>query len=139
MVINMKKKWIWVILSIFLMFALASCGGGNAGSSGSADNGSSEPGASNSPIVIKLAHTGIDGDQYYDLASRRIKELVEERSGGELLVEIYAGGQLGSEGEQYEAMQTNTLEMGIGITSILASATWSKPTAFRRYTLSALQ
>jgi tripartite ATP-independent transporter DctP family solute receptor len=66
--------------------------------------------------VIKLAH-GLDQAHPVHLAMVRFGELVEEKSGGTLRVDVYSGGQLGSERECLELIQIG----GLGMTKVSSS------------------
>ena len=68
------------------------------------------------PKVLKLAHGGTD-KSVGDLGFTRFKELVEERTGGEVIIEIYHGGVLSGGG--LSAFQTGNVECGIAISSEL--------------------
>ncbi len=64
-------------------------------------------------IVIRLAHEDPPDDQWGQGAIH-FKELVEQKSGGEVVIEIYDNGQLGSGVENIEQLQTGSLEMTLG-------------------------
>ncbi|WP_226574911.1 TRAP transporter substrate-binding protein [Acuticoccus sediminis] len=63
--------------------------------------------------TIRLAHHLPESSEQH-VAALRLKELVEERSGGELQMEILPGGQLGGQREIIEGVQLGTIEMGFG-------------------------
>ena len=46
-------------------------------------------------------------------AARRFEELVEERSGGEIAVEFFTGGQMGGEKDNLEALKIGEIEMAV--------------------------
>lgn len=62
------------------------------------------------PKVLKLAHGGSERSAYH-LGYLRFKELVEERTKGKVIIDIFPGGVL-SAGE-LTAFQTGVVEMGI--------------------------
>ncbi len=65
------------------------------------------------PIVIKLSH-GDTADGSWGTADNgalTFKRLVEARSGGRIVVEIYPNCQLGSEREMYESVMMGTTQM----------------------------
>lgn len=117
----MKKstKIISGMLAIVLVVALAACGGG---ASGNAPAGSTPAGSgsqSKAPAVktIKFAHWFAE-DHPQHLAMLRFKELLEERSGGSLIVEVYPNSQLGSEDVYDQSVSQGTVEMGCAGTNI---------------------
>ena len=62
--------------------------------------------------TIKLAHVG-DLSHHYQMGGEKFKELVEERSGGRVTVDVYGNSQLGDERTILESLQMGTIEMGI--------------------------
>lgn len=82
-----------------LSLSLAACGSENGGSENGAD-----------AVVLKLAHTGSDTHQY-QIASKKFKELVEEKTDGSIEVEIHPNATLGSEGEAIEQVMEGTIQM----------------------------
>ena len=48
-----------------------------------------------------------------NIAAEKFKELVEERSGGEIAVKIHHSASLGNETEILQQIQMNTVQMGI--------------------------
>lgn len=62
------------------------------------------------PITLRIGHNIAVGTPT-DLGIKRFAKLVEERSGGKILVRDYPGGQLGNEQQMIEGLQIGTLEM----------------------------
>ena len=96
-----------VALIAVLVFVLAGCGssggskGGSSGQSGGASGGASaSPSASapadNKTYTIRISYQ-VPESHFAHKASEKFKQMVEERSGGRLKVELYPGGVLGSE------------------------------------------
>ncbi len=63
-------------------------------------------------LEFKLAHVGSMQHQY-QLASAYFKNLVEQRSKGEIKVNIFPQAQLGSEREEIEGVRMGTIEMAV--------------------------
>ncbi len=80
--------------------------------------------------VIKLAH-GLDPTHPVHLSMVYLAELVEERSNGELRIDIYPSGQLGSERECIELLQIGSL----GMTKVSASVMENFTPLFKVYNL----
>jgi tripartite ATP-independent transporter DctP family solute receptor len=90
----LKKLAFLLVASLLLLSAACSSSGGESSDS----------------VTLKLAHTGSDTHQY-QIASEKFKELVEEKTNGEVNIEIHGNGTLGSEGEAVEQVIDGTLDM----------------------------
>lgn len=100
----MKKKLVALIAGIMLILAcFAGCGSGD-GDGGDAASGEKE--------TWKLAHTEAE-DTMYDMWANHFAELVNEKSGGRITVEVYPVGQLGDSEAQLEMIQTGGIDIGI--------------------------
>lgn len=113
------KKVFSAILATALLLALAACG-----NSPTEQPDGSAAGTDGEKIsyTLSIGHTTAPSeyDPYY-ITSVKFEELVEEATDGRIQVEVYSGGQLGSETEMFEGMQLGTLDMGI-ITNAYVSA-----------------
>jgi tripartite ATP-independent transporter DctP family solute receptor len=67
-------------------------------------------------VVVKLAH-GLDQAHPVHLAMARFGERLAEKSGGTMRVDLYSGGQLGTERECLELLQIG----GLGMTKVSSS------------------
>jgi tripartite ATP-independent transporter DctP family solute receptor len=105
--VNMKKRTALIALSIGAL-ALAGCSGGGGGS---AETGEEEP------IKLVLGHAGSDTDPR-QVASEQFKQLVEEKSDGQITVEIHPASTLGTWEEMVEGLQLGSTD--IVIESLLA-------------------
>ena len=63
--------------------------------------------------TLRLAHHLPETSQQH-VAATRFADMVEERSEGEITVEVLPGGQMGGQREIIESVQIGTLEMGYG-------------------------
>lgn len=111
----MKKFWS-LLLSVAMIASLAACGG--SGSSSDSSN-SGDAAASGEAIHLKLSHPSAEGGPY-DLMSKKFKELVEEKSGGKYVIDIFAANALGSQEEVLDAVSLGTLDMAVTSDDILA-------------------
>jgi tripartite ATP-independent transporter DctP family solute receptor len=64
------------------------------------------------------------------LAAKELARLVDERSGGRIKIEVYAGGQLGGHANVIQSIQAGTLEMGRTQFGYLADAGLKKLAVF---------
>lgn len=117
------KRIVFALVSIFCFVLVAACGSsptsneGNQTSSG--PQGQSEQAKSESKLsdsgdvlTLKLGHQSPESTNYH-IASLKFKELVEEKSGGKVKIEVYPFRQLGSDRELLEQMQFGTLDFGM--------------------------
>lgn len=98
----MIKKISLFALFLSLIVVIAACGGNDEkNESGGNDGGE---------VTLKLAHTGSEVHQYH-IAAEKFKELVEEKTDGQVAVEIYSNATLGGEGEVIEQVIDGTVDM----------------------------
>ncbi len=64
------------------------------------------------PRTIKLAHVVNERDGFH-IAALKFKELAEEKTKGEVKIEIYPNASLGDERTLLEGMQIGTIDMGV--------------------------
>lgn len=79
------------------------------GGQGEANSGKTAP---EGATVLKLGTTVNEQDSF-QVAAEKFAELVEERTNGAYVIEIYPNGTLGGERDMLESMQIGTLDMGI--------------------------
>jgi C4-dicarboxylate-binding protein DctP len=112
----MKKKWgIFSVSILLLMMLVAGCGKA-AESGGSAESGNKEK----DEYVIKFAHV-VSASTAKGKAAERFKELLEERTNGQIKVEVFPDSQLGADREITEQMQSGTVQMNAPFTGVLPS------------------
>ncbi|MBE4906879.1 TRAP transporter substrate-binding protein [Bacillus luteolus] len=114
------KKFLALFLTVFMVFALAACGGGNEGAN-EGENNEGEGTADTGEVKTIRAGIGLNDahPQYKGLL--RFKEIVEEKSNGQIVVETYHSGQLGDDRTMTEALQLGTQEVVIPSTAPLAN------------------
>ena len=64
------------------------------------------------PVTLRLAHVVNEQDGFH-IASTKFEELVEERTGGKVSIEIFPNATLGDERTLLEGMQIGTVDMGL--------------------------
>ena len=77
--------------------------------------------AATKPIVAKFGHALAPTTPYQN-GAEKFKELVEERTGGEIIIEIYPNGQLGAERDLFEGLKIGTVEFAVGGMGVLSQA-----------------
>lgn len=109
----MGKKLLAVVLTLAMVLSFAACGGGDT------NNGDSGEGET---IVIKFAGT-VNDEHPITKGEYKFAEILEEISGGTMVVENYPNCQLGSNRELYESVQNGSLQMAEAGAVILANFT----------------
>ena len=94
-----------LLIAAILMTAFV---GINAWAGGEAETGAAEV------KTFKMGHV-MNTDHYYQTGSLKFAELVEENSGGKMKVEVYPNGQLGSDHEVLELLQSGDVALATGI------------------------
>ena len=69
--------------------------------------------------TARLGHTGGDPTNLYYAGAEEFKRLVEERSGGRMVIEVYPGGQLGSDRDLQESARLGHIEMALSSTPVV--------------------
>lgn len=110
----MKKFMTLSIVSI-LLFVLAACGGDDKENAGATEGGTTgEKKTIRAGIGLNDSHP-----QYKGLL--KFKEIVEEKTDGQIVVETYHSGQLGDDRAMTEALQLGSQEVTIPSTAPLAN------------------
>ena len=97
------KKILAFCISTALAFSLTACGGGGGGDAAS---------GTDEVMTLKLAHEEAEGE-FQHLYAMKFKELVEEKTEGKIIIDVYPVGQLGDSTNQVELLQTGAVELGI--------------------------
>ena len=72
-------------------------------------------------IVAKFAHA-LSPQSPYQTGAEKFKELVEEKTGGKVVIKIYPNGQLGAERDLFEGLKLGTVEFAVGGMGVLSQA-----------------
>lgn len=106
-----SKKIIMIALSLVMLFNLAACGKNNTDSTPNNNSGeTNKTPEKKAQIVLKLAENQPDNNPV-TIAMNKFAELVDEKTNGEVKVEVYANAQLGEETENIEQVQAGALDM----------------------------
>lgn len=111
----MLKKLSALLLSCVMLLALTACGGSGGSQAGSSQAGSSQAAGSQGKtedpkVTLRLSYLPESGTAE-DSAAHVFKDYVEEASGGSITVNLFPGGQLGTETQMGEQCQMGTTEM----------------------------
>lgn len=109
--IFLKRKLIsHLVIGIAFLLFIAGCSGKDQKASGE----------SNKEYVIKFAHV-VNPSTAKGKAAEKFKELIEERTDGQITVEVFPDSQLGSDREILEQMQSGAVQMNAPFTGVLPS------------------
>ncbi|WP_066455598.1 DctP family TRAP transporter solute-binding subunit [Anaerotruncus rubiinfantis] len=113
------RKILALVLALSIALSLGACGQSAPAqsstpaeqpASSAAQPDASAPEASGKAEYIMKVGYGTNPGHPIDLASNKLKELVEERSGGRIEVQLYPASQLGSERQLVEGLMAGTIE-----------------------------
>lgn len=121
------KKWSVLLVTAISMLGIAGCSGSQntaqeTGTTAQADSGSSaqtEAASEEKPIVLKLNHVQSNTDPvqqaFLDLA-----DMVKERSGGSIEIQVYANSELGSNKDNLEQVANGANLIAVGDAGFIA-------------------
>jgi len=108
----MKK--IAMLFTLGIVLITVACGNSNSTSSSSSepkpDVVEEHGDISKEPVTLILGHTNSETDSRHTMVMK-FKNLVEERSNGEVLIDIFAGGTLGNQTEEIEGLKMRTQDI----------------------------
>lgn len=112
----MKKRVIAALLAASML--LTACGGsGNGGQAaseapkGTAQGAAADAGAQSGQKVTMKVSVGVADSHYEAIAVTRMKEYIEEQTGGNFTVEIFTGAQIGNDQEVFEGLKLGVADM----------------------------
>lgn len=126
----MKKTSALIALLLIAAMVLSACGqaSSNAGAAPAAAQPAAEQPAaapaetkSEPTYVLKLGHEGKGDAHPYQYGSLKFAELVSEKTNGDVKIEVYGGGTLGTQKELVEMVYLGTLDFAECIQSVLES------------------
>lgn len=101
------------VLALVLLVLIAGCSSpGQPAGQQPAQNQGGQGQAANQPRTLRLAHVVNEKDGFH-VAATKFKELVEQKTGGKVKIEIYPNATLGDERTLLEGMQMGTVDMGV--------------------------
>lgn len=115
----MKRNFAWFMVMVLMMVVFAGCASTDAASEPAADSPAAEEPAAES-VTLKLGHMSPLENNYH-LLSVKFKELVEERTDGRIMIEIYPQAQLGYDRDLLEAMQFGNVDMAVNTTAPISN------------------
>lgn len=113
----MRKKGLMLVLAGVLSVGLLGCQGAEKDGSSKADSSGKESAAG---ITLKFAHADNE-TSIFNQGAEAFKEKLEEVSGGDVKVEIYANGQLGTLADAAQGIQMGTIDVAPISSTVLAN------------------
>lgn len=109
------KKLLSLVLAGVMALSLVACGGGSSSSSGSSDAGTGDSGDAEvtfDKMTWSAATSGADGSNFA-AGLEKFAELMSERTGGAVTVEIYTSDQLtnGNQADSLQGVMDGTIDM----------------------------
>lgn len=105
----MNRKILLTVFAMIIILILAACGGGN-GNESEETSSENDNGDSGETVHIRFSHNQpIDSPEH--TGAEKFKEVIEEKSNGQVTVEIFPAGQLGSLREQIESTQLGEINI----------------------------
>ena len=119
----MKKKFLAMLLCLAMALSLTACGGGGGDTAKEpADGGAPADGAGTSGEVITLRASSSTAPSHpYNMGLEKFAEIVSERTGGAIQIEIFPQAQLGDERANIEDLQMGTLDIAVSSTGPLGN------------------
>ena len=102
----MMKRALYVVLTLVLLLSLGACR--RQGTLGERQ------------IVLRAAHV-LAGTHPYNMGMMKLAELLEERTNGQIRVDVFHSAQLGNERELTEAIQLGTVDIALAASSVVAN------------------
>jgi tripartite ATP-independent transporter DctP family solute receptor len=111
--VKAQRKSRLVVLGVLALILLlvAGCSSSKPAEQAPAGQESQEQ-AAGEPRTLRLAHVVNEKDGFH-VAATKFKELVEQKTGGKVKIEIYPNATLGDERTLLEGMQMGTVDMGV--------------------------
>lgn len=140
---NFMRKSLSLLL-LLLVLVIAACSEESGGETGEADSEdvateeeNGEVQADGETYEFKLGHIA-PPDHIWNETAEKLAEELEERSGGRMTMELYPGGQLGSDADMVQQLETGSLDFGFITNAFLTSksdafSAWFAPFMFDSY------
>ncbi len=105
-----KSKFLSVLLAGALMLNLAGCSGGSDAPAQTGGSDADAGAAEEQVYTLQLAYSAAESSPA-GIAAAKTEELLEEKSGGRIQVDVYPNAQLGGDRELIESSQAGNLAM----------------------------
>ncbi|NEU31076.1 TRAP transporter substrate-binding protein [bacterium LRH843] len=110
-----RNNLLWIIMLFVFSIALVACGGNSSNTSSTVspnETDSKEEEKGQGSYTIDIGYINATGSET-DLGANRFKELIEERTNGDVTVNIFPDSHLGGERDMLEGMKLQTVDVVI--------------------------
>lgn len=111
------KKMLSILFIVVMLVTLFGCGN----SQPATQNSTQEPAKTETKAKILRAGIGLNDRHPQHIALLKFKEIVEEKTNGEIVVETYHSGTLGDDRQMIQDLQLGTLDITVPATAPLAN------------------
>lgn len=115
----MKRRLLGVLMMLSLVFFLFACGSDTTtetnegtGSASESENNDEQNNDAGEVLTLQLGHT-LTASSERQISAEKFAELVDEKSNGQIKVEIFGQSQLGGEVKMVQALRTGSLALTI--------------------------
>ena len=112
------KKVLSVVIALTLVLSLAACSSGNQNAAPVPD---ADKSAAPEAEYVWKAGSVLAPDHPYSLGLYKLAELLEEKSGGRIKMDVFPSGQMGGERDMIEGIQLGTLDFVVTATAPVAN------------------
>lgn len=108
------------VLLLAVLFVMGCSSGDGNESNGTSNDGNEQSNADGEAKTIILGHPNAETHPMHQ-SYMQFKELVEEKTNGQIVVEVHHGGTLGGDRELAESVDTGTIQMALNGSMILGN------------------
>jgi C4-dicarboxylate-binding protein DctP len=117
---GIAKKITFLSMTALLSASLLACGSGSKGTETMTSSGTSTTGTEFPAMTIKLAGATADTSSQ-TVGAMKFRDIVKEKTGGKVEVQVFPNLQLGSLREQTEMAQFGSVELSMSLVSTLST------------------
>ncbi|RST77375.1 TRAP transporter substrate-binding protein [Siminovitchia acidinfaciens] len=126
-----------MIMAIIAVLVLSACGSGGGSGDSEKASGDGDGEGGGQTYEFKLGHIA-PPDHIWNEAAQKLADELEERSDGRMKMELYPGGQLGSDSDMVQQLETGSLQFAFITNAFLTSksdafSAWFAPYLFESY------
>ncbi|MBO8165024.1 MAG: TRAP transporter substrate-binding protein [Brevibacillus sp.] len=100
-----------LLLTLVVVLTATACGGGGDNGSSGANTGTGD-GAAQKPVKLKLGHIAAENDAWHK-GALKFAELVEQKTNGSVVVEVFPSSTLGNDRDLIEGMQLGSVDFAL--------------------------
>lgn len=121
----MKKRLLSILLAAMMILSLAACGNSTSSDTknppAATDDKTTSDATSTEAVHLTLAHADTETGSLFGECTIIFKEMVEEKSNGSIIVDIFPNGQLGTVSEYVTGIQSGSIDLAPAASSYIAN------------------